>query len=206
MRTSILSENALTVFKIETLMNEVDLYYLENGIFNIPEHDTKLLSAVADSLIVFERDSDKARQCIEVKQSSLKRCNILIRVWRIRFRIVITVADGLIVFPMSAELRVINERIQMPNEDNTIAIIGMKPKVRSFYPKITVFANGDGNMENFNGSEAHLGIDLSLPNRFEISKELISDPEKRLSFNIKLYKSEPKPMGSFKAQRTSAPW
>lgn len=99
-RTSILSEEVCTLFQIDNSLNDVEMFYMADDIFQAFEAGTKLLSSPAETVIIANRVNDK--QIINLMQTSLKRCNILIAVedqnrqWRYRFRIVVTVADGLV--------------------------------------------------------------------------------------------------------------
>lgn len=206
-RSSISSEEAFTLFTIVNSLSDVDMFFMDGGIFRAFEAGTILLSPPAGTVIVARRLNDQ--QCIELKQTSLKRCNILIAVldknreWRLRFRLVVTVADGLLVFPMSGVLQVKDGKISTPKEYNTIAIFGMKPKNNTFYTEVRVFANENEHTRGVcasNGYNIYFGVDVSSrPGHFQIDQG--SNSQRKKKFNAKLYKPEPVPLSNFKRQR-----
>lgn len=80
---------------------------------------------------------------------------------------VVTPKHGLLIFPQTRTLNIINNRIVSPPEfiNNTVAVLGFKPKQADFYATVRVYANEDGKLSTtrFDGYEGEIGIDISVP-------------------------------------------
>lgn len=151
-------------------------------------------------------------QCIDFKQSTLNRCSLLIAVfdkgiWRLRFRLVVTPKSGLLIFPLTQTLNIFNGKITVPEESNTIAIIGFILKKSELVLQMRVHANESGEQicDVFNGYKGNFKIDISgQQHKLTIDDALQSSPDTK-RFNRKLYtKSCSAPLSEFKVQHSPA--
>lgn len=210
-RSNLLAEKAITLFKMGYDPNDVQTFYLHNEIFVEITPTTKLLSAPTESILSVQAASDK-EQCIVMQQTSFKRCGILFAImdkkgiWRIRFRGVVTPKHGLIIFKVSQTMSIVNGKVSVPNDfGNTIAIIGIKtqPTIENFYLKFQVHANSSGfiGKKRFNGYTGFIAIDLLKYGEVEdVDKELLQ-PRRVKKFQIDLYKPEPTPLSTSASQK-----
>lgn len=151
-----------------------------------------------------------------MKQTTFNRCSLLIaikdktNVWRLRFRVVVTPNDGVLVFMLFKTLPFIDGKFEIPTEftNNTIAVLGMVALEQSFYIEFNVHASENGFFsEHSNGYVGFIGVDISLTmDEWFIDSSLqTTNTQERIykKFNETLYKVEPVPIGNFKAQRMS---
>lgn len=155
-----------------------------------------MISPPAESLLFA-----KSEECISLHQSKFKRCSIVIAIldpkgiWRLRFRIVITKRSGVIVFPLHKTLNVSDNRFELPDEVrlNTVAIIGLVPRVSEFYAQFSVYTEkpytGFIGISYCKGVQDHVYID----------EEFSLDIDRK--FPRMLYDREPEPLLTFRQQR-----
>lgn len=216
-RSNIFVDQCFVLYEWFLPMNDIsEVYYLDDGSFVELRPNTTLLSAPTESLIVTQMNEETQKQCIVFKQISFKRCSVLIAIldknkkWRLRFRVMVTPAHGLLVFPITKEMEIDNRRILIPQGDisNAVQLIGITLKQQSFYGQFRVHANRDGRMGNdFSGYHGHIGVDISSTRDTVLIDDHLHGSQNQPSkkFNINLYKDEPRPLSDFKSQQNVAP-
>lgn len=202
LRSNVLAEELITLFELTCDKSEVGAYYMHGNNFLEITQGFELLSQPAQSLLTVQNLPDNKIGLL-MQQSSVKRCGVLIAVmdpagkWFLRFRIVVTVAHGVLVFPIfhRRALRVTNGQFEIPGDcNNTIAVIGFKLKQPSFYAKLKVHANSNGiiDKDNFNGYTAYFGAESPLDNDFKLSiDDQLCPSASGKRFCSKIYKEEP---------------
>lgn len=211
-RADLLASNALTLFQFLYETKDATVLYLDDGVFSEMTEGVKLISGPAEGMLIHQ-ESSGSRQCIAFKQTSFKRCAFLLaimdheKIFRLRFRLVVTPKGGLLVFPLTKSLSHRNNRYEIPlsYKNNTVALLGVRPAELTFYAQLRVYANNNGNISTtpFNGYDGYIGIDLGT-NRHEKEIDNALDGTKtqpeRL-FDSRLYKQEPKPVSNYKEQQ-----
>lgn len=215
-RLDLFAKHALTLFQMNYSLADVTVHYWNQGHFSEVNPRVKLISPPSEAVITIQNVN--GNQCIALKQSSFKRCCILIcamdnsGIWRFRWRVVVTPNSGVLIFHMTKTPTFQNGQISIPPEFrlNTIAIFGMKPRNSSFYVEVRVHANSNGNLSSstFDGYTGHFGIDFSSDrDRVFIDNALDGHERKshEVKFNHLLYQREPKPISTFRSQRVAPP-
>lgn len=209
-RKDIMSNNALTLFQLGYLNSDVKAYYLDNGQFIPVDTQAKLFSPPTDAIITFQNIDNQARQSIVLRQASFKRCSVLIavldrtKVWRLRFRLVVSSCHGVLAFKLTRTVPTLNGKVVVPKDfqNNTVAVFGFETTEGrdDFYIDIRVHANSNGQMSatKFDGYNTHIGYNV-LEDRVVIDNALEGNQLRK--FNRKLYKEEPQPLSTFKEQR-----
>lgn len=206
-------EAAIELFNISSECGNAKWSYFENGMFTEIDSNVKLVSMPAESCIVISKNG--AERKVSIRQISFKRCTILIafkeknRRWRIRFRVVVTPNDGVLVssinFPFG---RFSDDTFEIPAEDrnSAILVLGINTQEPNFYMKFVVNAKKDGHNGDETSYEGFVGAELVSPFRGHVEDNLIpAKPSKLLKFDHRIYKPEPKPLSSFKHQPKSQP-
>lgn len=148
-RKSIFRENIFAKLQKElfTIMfreRETSVLILNKyGAFEEIGNSLHCLSVPTDGLLSFGLQNDI--NALKYSVNSLARCSILFAIfdgmyWRLRFRAVITLANGLIVFKVTSTLRLENGCYEIPQiyKDNTIALIGLVPKAQELTAMVQV--------------------------------------------------------------------
>lgn len=211
LRSNVLAEKPITLFELQFNRSEVSSHYMNGSSFVEMNPELKLISGPAECLFTINNSPNNG-QSIVVQQTSIKRCNVLIAIcgdddkWRLRFRIAVTIADGVLVFQLRRKLDAINGKFQFPGESDTVAVIGLKMLEPSFYAKLKVHANRRGVIDtvNFNGYTGFIGAESAFDNNHKVDidvKFITSSSDKR--FGIKLYKAEPTPLCRSKRNEAS---
>lgn len=207
-RSSILAENVTKLFNMSYESHDMNLYYLQDGTFHEISSATKLISSAAESCLIFNAEQNKWQ--MSLLQSSFKRCSILIAVrdanfWRLRFRLVITPNDGLLVFRLHSTINFNDGKLDIPpnHQSNAVAVLGISALKPSFYLQFVTYASN--NESESTCYEGWIGVDRSGPQmETSIGHELMpSNRSKRMRFNSDIYKPEPQALSSFRQQRMS---
>lgn len=137
-----------------------------------------------------------------LSQNKLKRCCILIairdeaHIWRLRFRVLVTKQNGVLIFPLQKTFHANEDQFIIPDEFklNTIAVIGLEPQQACFYALVNVFTTVQ--YSDF------IGVDISgYRDVTDIGDVLLSRNAVDRRFDATLYENEPQPLGSFMDRR-----
>lgn len=207
-RTDIYAEEPSTVFKMRFAMGGDEVYYLNYGTQRFETIIGKELHAHEVDGVFLARKIDE-KDVIEFHATSLNRFSVAIAFfsegeWRLRGRILITLDDGILCFPLfrtlEKEVGNDNDTYKIPShfEKNTVLILGVKTADESII-NIRAFANQTGLVSS--ASDGYLG--KITWNRF-LDKIKISDSMSarhqgnNYRFEMKLYK----PVGCLQAEHT----
>lgn len=149
---------------------------------------------------VFEVKPLQGKMVIGFNATAIKRFSVAVAYfvegdWRLRYRIVVTLKDGVLCFWQHKTLRNLNGVYQIPAEfeSNTALVIGISTKEMESEVKFRIFANGTGIIKkDFNGYEGSVKFDMFLDKaRFDDSLK-----EKKfrnsIRFDRKLYRLVPR--------------
>lgn len=146
---------------------------------------------------VFEIQSMKNKSVITFNSSSIKRFSVAVAyivdgLWRLRYRIVVTLQDGILCFPLYSTIGNRNGVCRVPKECdlNTVLIIGIATEKEKSDVTLRIYANELGCIEDdFNGYKGTVTFDAFL------DKALISESLQQktyangIRFDRNLYKS-----------------
>lgn len=159
------------------------------------------------------KKTTNGRKILTYSATAIKRFSIIIAfwhksAWRIRTRIVVSLTNGVIAFPLTKTLFMENGRIFAPNEykSNTALFIGLHSPADEIKLVLRVYANANGKdifkSDQFNGYTANIRW-TRLPEEIWHSENLHSRNAKKLRFDNGLYlaNGQPKKIGNFGEQR-----
>lgn len=129
-----------------------------DGQFKPFDENSTLLAAKTNGLFMFHQTNNY--HVLTYEASVFNRFAVLIAVqirgcWRLRFRVVPTTVNGLLVFKLASTMQMQNGRYRLTPEYslNTALVIGLKSRSDTIKLDFRVHANTDGNIDyvNFNG-------------------------------------------------------
>lgn len=173
LRANIYALPLMPMFKIKMPKNEGTFYYLNSTSckFENMVESNEIMSG-AEGVFTFKRLTNNNVLLYEACQ--YRRFSVGIGVfsggkWRLRFRLVTTAKQGLLVFKQFSTLLTdtqlaslsTSQRVVLPTEHNNVLIFGIKPidaTPKSFRLDLRIFANGDGVINNheFNSIDGSL--------------------------------------------------
>lgn len=216
-RTMIMSRETAPLFSLRFAGVECDVSYLSpNGSFE--EMPEKFLSPAASCILTTRGSKFKF---IEVSTAYLTRFSIGIAIWqnglwRLRFNAVLSNKHGLLLFKAHSTLNLKNGRYVIPNamKNNTVAIIGLKPKRNALTVHFNVFANAAGNPTDdllfFNGYSGEISWQMVTDNEQRKETTTISESldgylkNEAVKFNSRIFYKKATPLGTFQDQRFDA--
>lgn len=143
LRDDILAKSPFLMFKLRVPTADGVFALTNDGHF---EEFTELLSPTTDGL--FSYKILQTYKVISYEAVSYNRFSLLIAIWsngqwRLRFRVVPTTVHGVLIFKLSSKLQLQNGCIHMPDEKNTVVIIGIKPETDEVKIDFQIHANND---------------------------------------------------------------
>lgn len=127
------------------------------------------------------------------------------RLWRVRFRGVITPKHGLLIFKLRTTLQLVNGRLMLPATyaPNTTAVFGITPKADEVLSSVRVFANTTSRLQ-YGGAFKYRPF--LLEERRLLLHQLDAKNELEMKkFNHTLYHAQETPISDFRLQRIAPP-
>lgn len=178
---------------------------------NVQITDTKMISDVIEGMFSFKKTKN-GKKIMTFSATSIKRFSIIIAFWhknswRMRTRLVASLTNGLIAFPLTKKIFMENGRISLPSEyvNNTALFIGIHAPTDVINLCLRIYANANGKniyeFEKFNGYSAKIEWSR-LRDEIWLSENLHSRSAKKLRFQNSLYVENGKlqKIGSFREQ------
>lgn len=199
-RENILSNAMTTVFKIRFGNRVVKVLNNETKMFVDAFSSSSFMNDIIEGVFSFKKLNSgtvMTYAAISIKRFSIIFAVFLRNSWRLRLRLVVTLKNGILGFPLTKILFVDNGRVEVPKEyqHNTVLLLGIH-STDDIELAIRVFANSNGlNITGpsgeFNGYTSEInwnrnGDSLSLPDQF------LSPKAKQMRFASHLYQANGK--------------
>lgn len=199
LRDNILAVQPITMYQFKIDKKEGTLYYLNDGQFHEADEQLQLFAALTDGLFTFKETEHSVIASYE--SGSFHRFSILIAVlidgrWRLRFRVVTTNRNGLLVFKLKSTLVKDNNSFIVPKDQNTVQVFGIKPRGKNVEVKFKVHANGEGIIHSTKpGYFGSITWERYKEEIISIS-DTLQDHHNKIIFDSRLYITEPEAKAS----------
>lgn len=119
----------------------------------------KFINDVVEGIFSFDTHTN-GKKIMTFKATAIKRFSIILafwhnRAWRIRSRIVVSLTNGVVAFPLTKMLFNENGRVFVPDEYklNTVLFMGMHTLTNEVNASLRIYANASGtNIVKANGN------------------------------------------------------
>lgn len=125
------------MFQFRLAREESDLCFLniDSGAFEPINSHINMFSAAVDSILTFKQTDNY--NVVSFESSAFKRFSVAIAIflnggWRLRYRLVTTTTNGVLVFKLKSTMNLHNGKFIPPESLNTIAVYGIRPKHNNF--------------------------------------------------------------------------
>lgn len=196
-REHILSSSMMPILKLKSLKAKMMVFDHERSTFIEVDDQLSFINDIIDGIFTF-KTFESGDTVMTFEASSIKRFSIIFAVlyknaWRLRLRLVVTLNNGVIGFPMTKTLFVQNDSIQFPEEfrPNTVLMLGLHSD-NDIKLALRVFANANGadiiKDGEFNGFSAIIKWDCHA-DKLEIPLQLQPAQAEKRQFNGRLYRA-----------------
>lgn len=156
--------------------------------------ETKLINDIVEGMFSFK--TLRGKNLMTFEAAAMKRFCIIFAFWhkdswRIRQRLVISLTNGLVCFPLTKTMFIENGLIKVPNDykANTVLLLGIHTPNKELNMKVRVYANNTGKnicTPDFNGYQGDITWDKEN-DVIRVSDNLLSKNAKKCSFERILY-------------------
>lgn len=197
---NIYSSVSMPVFKLRAENSEDIIYVLNksSGVFEEASNSRMLASVVNGSFFFGTTPANKST--VEFDATKISRFSIAMAffsdgAWRLRYRLVVTLTDGILCFPLYITFEKHDDVYRIPPDFNinTALVVGIRTLEAESIVFLKIYANDSGHIvdgNEFNGYSGIVRFDQFLDKTFIGSSLQPSKHGNSKRFNIGLYKTE----------------